>query len=137
MGVDGGTLDTDGGVVLDIPAGAVDSNTTITVTENAAPAPTGYPAQSSLYAFGPDGTVFAHPIDVELPLPAGVSNAAIYWSRVVEDGGTIYDNIGGTVANGKVSAQVVHFSSGFVGDPATSRTVSGSQVVTYKTPERI
>lgn len=133
IGFDGGSLANDAGVTLDLPRGAIDSDTEVTVS--AAPPPAELQdagALSPVYSFGPDGTVFAKPVIVRLPLPQGVTQASIYWSQA--DGGPGFDNIGGTIVNGGIEAEIVHFSEAYVGPPANTRTVSGSQIVTYLAP---
>lgn len=131
-----GTIGVDGGVVtagefsLQVPPAALDQDTTISVTQSSAPPPADAGALSPLYVFEPDGTVFAQPLRLEFPVPAGVTNPTLYWSRDV-DGGRIYEDVGGTLVNGKLVAEVVHFSEAFVGTASGTRTVSGSRINTY------
>ena len=73
VGPSGGTIGAQG-VVLTIPAGALPSDTTISITEDADPVPSGYTALSSLYSFGPDGTVFLKPVTVSFPLTSARSS---------------------------------------------------------------
>jgi ZU5 domain len=104
------------GIDLTIPAGALASDTTISITPNAGPVPTGYTALSRLYAFGPDGTVFLKPVTVNFALASSGPNPTVYWSNAT--GG--YDPLATTVTAGAATASVTHFSTGFVAvGPAT------------------
>lgn len=90
IGAGGGTVTTaDGAVTLDIPAGALGQDTTITITPSAASAPDLLPG--TLYAFGPDGTVFAEPATLTLhydtaTLPAGGDEAQAQIAKLLDDG---------------------------------------------------
>lgn len=130
VGPAGGTVSTADGASLEIPPDAVDSDVDVTITETQDPAPSGSGAVSTLYRFEPEGLVFAHPVTLTLPLPSGVtSGVSVYWSK---SSGPGYDEIGGTVGSGSISTEIVHFSTGFVGTATGTRTVSGSQVATWK-----
>lgn len=126
IGPAGGTLELPGEVTLEFPPGTVDADTMITVSTSTTAAPQG--ALTPLYEFEPDGMVFAHPVVITLALPGGVTDADVYWSRL---GGTGHDNVGGVVDGSIIRAEVVHFSTGYAGPGETSRTVTGSQVVTW------
>jgi hypothetical protein len=121
VGVDGGTISTPTGVSVMFPFGAVDGPTGITIETSPTPAP--HDALSSLYQFGPEGMVFARPVTVSLPMPPGVTNASIYFSKLGAPGE--FEPIGGTIANGFITAQTPHFSSAYVGSPSSLRTVNG------------
>lgn len=124
----GGELDAGNGISVAIPPGSVDTPTPITVTVTATPAPTMYANASPVVEFGPAGTLFAKPIEVSLPVVGSPTNPAIYWTKRM---GTGYERIGGTLANGVVTAQVTHFSSGFVAETTTpTRTVQLTQTMT-------
>src|SRR5262249_18887374 len=112
IGVEGGVITAPSGLSVMIPFGALDQPTTITVTATTSPPPRGVGALSPVYQFEPDGLVFNRPVTVNLPLPAGVKQASIYWSRLGQSG---FDPIGGTIANGGISAQTPHFSQAVVG----------------------
>lgn len=128
IGVSGGTVETESGVALTIPFGAVDESTTITITMTDEGAPG---ATSPVYEFGPEGIVFAKPVTVTLPLPPGVTDAAMYWSRYGST--TEFDPIGGTIdlAAGTITASTFHFSLGYVGQPSGTRAVNGGGSVTW------
>jgi hypothetical protein len=126
--VAGGTFTADNGLTVTVPYGAVDSPTTVTVTTTDIVAPG---ATSPVYEFGPEGTVFAAPLTITLPLPAGAATGTVYWSKLGST--TEYDAIGGTIdaAAGTITAETFHFSLGYVGQPSGDRTVSGGGSRTY------
>jgi hypothetical protein len=111
IGASGGEISSSG-VKLTIPAGALDHNVTITVATSSAPTPTGYVALSPIFVFGPEGTTFAKPVTVTMAFTDDGKPATAFWSTA---GGTAYEDIGGTAAGGQMTAQVTHFSQGFVG----------------------
>lgn len=117
IGSEGGTL-TLGGSTIDIPAGALDEMTAITVTETTTPTPPGYRAFSPLFRFEPEGLVFAAPVTVRLPSSASNADAplaTLFWSRPEGDGGG-WQRIGGIPSGGVVTGSVEHFSFGFLAD---------------------
>jgi hypothetical protein len=109
VGAAGGTV-TAPGVSLDIPAGALPSNTMITVT-NVGGVPAGYVGLSPLFQFGPEGTVFQQPVTVHFTLSGG-TDPAVFWSNA--QGG--YDELTTTTTATTASATVMHFSRGFCGE---------------------
>lgn len=129
VGPAGGTLDAGGGFRLDIPPGALAAPTTIRIEATDRAAPATYSPASPLYAFYPDGTTFAKPVQVTLPVPAGQPRPAIYWSdRASPDA---YSAAGGTPSGDGISTFVDHFSTGFVGSSGTIlSTVGGSLTLT-------
>lgn len=131
VGPDGGDVDAGGGVTVSIPPGSVDTDTAVTVTVTTAPAPSEYAGASPLVEFGPAGIVFANPVQITLPAVGNPTNPAMYWSKRVGSG---YERIGGTYANGVVTAEVTHFSSGFVASTTeATRTVQLTAVDTLLT----
>jgi hypothetical protein len=109
VGTGGGTV-MQQGVMLAIPAGAVPADVAITVTPTSAPS--GYLTASQTYQFGPDGTTFAQPVTVTIPLTTA-GPAHLYWSNA--SGG--FDDIGGTISGSTIVGQVTHFSIGFAAVP--------------------
>ena len=128
IGVDGGVVTTPSGLAIAIPFGALDRATTITVTTTAAAPPAGIGAVSPVYKFEPEGLLFARPVTVTLPMPAGVTTGAVYWSRL---GGTDFERIGGTVSAGTITAETFHFSLAVIGAPGGTRTVVGGGTTTW------
>ncbi|MEO7109961.1 MAG: hypothetical protein ABI183_05960 [Polyangiaceae bacterium] len=113
IGSAGGTV-TASGVTLTIPAGALSSDTAISITPNAAAIPNGYAGLSSLFEFQPTGTKFATPATIAFTLASAGTNPTVYWSN---DTGT-YDALDTSVTGTSASASIQHFSTGF----AASRT---------------
>jgi hypothetical protein len=110
VGAAGGTVSAPG-VTLTIPAGALPAGTSITIAPSADPIPAGYDGYTSLFAFSPDGTVFQTPATIDFTLANAGANPTVYWSNAT--GG--FDALETTPTAGGVSAQVAHFSRGFVG----------------------
>ena len=124
----GGTVATPSGASLTIPEGALDHATTITVTTTTQAPPTGIGAVSPVYKFAPEGLVFAKPVTVTLPMPAGVTTGSVYWSRL---NGTGFDAIGGTVTGSTITARTVHFSLAVIGSASGTRVVTGVGETTW------
>src|SRR3954470_20250579 len=76
VGASGGTVALSDGAKLVIPAGALSSMQTITVSSRDA-IPSGYVGASALYTFGPDGLQFDAPVAVTLPFHTGAKNPAV------------------------------------------------------------
>ncbi|MDX2013719.1 MAG: hypothetical protein SFW67_26225 [Myxococcaceae bacterium] len=114
IGPSGGTLRLEG-VTLTVPAGALRTPTSLTVTSTPRAAPAPYESFSPVYAFGPEGTEFAVPARVEMTseLPGG-SRLVVYWTR--RGSTSEYVELSSVQAGGKVTADVTHFSSGFIGE---------------------
>jgi hypothetical protein len=111
VGAEGGSV-TLAGVTLDIPAAAVADDTEISVTMIDRPVPAAFTASSPVYRFEPAGQVFAEPVVVTLPVSGSSEHATIFWT--VQEGDA-FTALPTTVAGGRASAEIVHFSEGFVG----------------------
>lgn len=109
----GGSVSIPSGPTLVVPAGAVTSATEVAVAAAPSPAPNG----TTLWKFSPDGTTFAKPVRVSLPVPAGQGAVAVYWSK--PGSATEFESLGGSVEGGAITVAISHFSVGFVG-PACS-----------------
>ncbi len=116
IGPSGGTVTSPDGASLQIPAGAVPASTTFTVGKSSAQAPTG--AVTPVFNFGPEGTTFSTPVTVSFAVPAGTTSASIYWTTA--GSGSAFDTLPTTISGTTATAQVTHFSSGFVGAPCTT-----------------
>ncbi len=133
IGPAGGRIGMPGGAFLDIPADAIDSSRMFSISATTEAAPFG--AVTPVYRFEPDGIIFAHPVTITLPLAEDApGNLRIFWSKQKESG---FEEIGGSKTGRAISAQVLHFSGGYAAPGTGSRTVSGSQIVTYIAPGRI
>jgi hypothetical protein len=128
VGAKGGTVTTtDGTVALAVPAGALSTQTTITIAKTADPVSSEHVVGGTVYEFGPSGTQFAQPITMTLAydtaaLPDATDPASLRigtlvgdkWEPITE--GLIIDSV-----NHKVSAKVSHFSAyAVVRDPCTA-----------------
>jgi hypothetical protein len=112
VGAGGGTI-ASAGVTLTVPPGALNDNVTITLAQSTDAVPSGYFGLSPVFVFGPDGLVFAKAVTVEVPFTDdGAGPSTLFWSL---QGGTAFQNVGGSAAAGILTAQVTHFSRGFVG----------------------
>jgi hypothetical protein len=111
IGPAGGTI-TVRGVTLVIPQGALAGDTAISITDDGVPPP-GYVVRGAVYRFQPAGLHFSVPVSVTMP---GQAPARMFWT---EDG--VEDRFGAlatTFAANEATAQITHFSSGFVGEAA-------------------
>jgi hypothetical protein len=130
VGTPGGQVTGLSGAAVAVPPGALDGDTTVGLEPTSAAPPAGVGAVSALYQFVPDGVVFASPVTVTLPLPAGTSTASVYWQRPDKTG---FDALGGRVdlAAHTITVDVPHFSQGVVGAARGNRLVSGTAMTTY------
>ncbi len=121
----GGVVQLSGGTAVDVPPGALPPGVeTITVESSTTPAPSEYAAQSPVYVFGPDGTVFLKPLKVTIPVsfPAGTNKAdmTVLWSRLAGQEGfdmvaSEFTAVPGSTTDFLASGMVTHFSKGFCG----------------------
>ncbi len=70
IGPSGGTVSHSDGTSVTIPTGALSSAANITITSVDAPAPAGTVIVGPAYDFGPEGTTFASPVTITLPIDA-------------------------------------------------------------------
>src|SRR5512135_3457964 len=111
VGTVGGQVAATGGAAVTVPPGALDGDTTVGLVPTSAAPPVGIGAVSALYQFEPDGVVFASPVTVTLPVPAGTATASVYWQRPDKTG---FDALGGRVdpVAHTITVDVPHFSQG-------------------------
>lgn len=126
----GGFVRAPGGLALELPFGALDGPVALQASATTLPPPAGLAALSPVYQFEPEGLLFSRPVKVTLPLPPGVTEASVYWSRLGSPG---FDAIGGTIdlVAHTISAETPHFSQAVVGPSVTTRTVTGVGQVTW------
>ena len=122
IGATGGTLANDD-ATLTVPANALAQDTELSITSTTSAAPTGYDRYSPIYDFGPEGLTFAEPVTIELAFTGDANKATLFWS--VAGNRDAFEALEGTVSGGSITAQVTHFSLGFVGaiDAPTSEDV--------------
>lgn len=116
IGAEGGTLAL-GGAELTVPAGALTSPQTFTVSLLAEAVPSGYTAYSPLYSFEPSGITFPAPLVVTLPFDSrGDPRLASLFSSSATGSG--YARLGGSVRSNAVSSSVTSLGRSFVADGA-------------------
>ncbi|MCC7387055.1 MAG: hypothetical protein IT384_34800 [Deltaproteobacteria bacterium] len=99
-------------VTITIPPGALAAPTTISVELASVPSlPSGVSAFSPVYRFSPEGLAFALPVQVSMGFAGAPLAPALYWSNDTAG----FDRIEGSVAGSVLTAEVLHFSLGFVG----------------------
>ncbi len=123
VGTASGPVGADGGVVtlgsgasaasVTVPAGAVNSAQTLTITQTNLPCPTGFTCYSPVFQFGPSGTTFQKPVTVSLPFTGNQQLATLFWSYPNATG---YQRVGGLPSGTAVTGNVSHFSTGFIAD---------------------
>jgi len=112
VGPDGGSVESDG-LKIDVPAGAVDSEVTLTAYPKTRVID-GVTTASSTWSFGPDGQAFNKAIAVSFAYEGQHDAATVWWTK--EGDLTTFTNLKTTKADGWATANVVHFSEGAVGD---------------------
>jgi hypothetical protein len=110
IGAAGGSLSA-GDVTVTVPPGALGADTIISVVATSDPPPPGFTALSPIYHFSPDGLVFKAAVTVRIAFTGPPDGVGLAWSSATRDG---FDTIDGTVAGGALTAQITHFSRGFV-----------------------
>nr|MBA2538471.1 hypothetical protein [Deltaproteobacteria bacterium] len=128
VNVDGGTLTTPDGLVMEVPFGAVDQPTELVVTATTIDPDPAIGGQGTVYAFEPEGTVFVRPVQITLPLPAGMTAASVYWTKL---GSSEFEPIGGTISGTTITAETTHFSLAVVGSPSGVRNLNGVVKTTH------
>lgn len=111
IGPAGGTVEVGGGSFV-VPDGALEAPVAITIRAGTARAPKGYVALSKVFECEPSGTSFAKPAQMRMPFTADGEPASMFWTAGADPA---FNDIGGTVEAGVMTADVRHFSSGFVG----------------------
>jgi hypothetical protein len=113
VGPDGDAINVSGATVT-IPKDALPTPVDITISTNTGEGPPdGFVALSGIFHCAPDGTSFAHAVIMKMPFKDdGKGPATMFWSA---NGNPDFTDVGGTAAAGFMTANVMHFSSGFVG----------------------
>ncbi|HEV8228362.1 MAG TPA: carboxypeptidase regulatory-like domain-containing protein [Candidatus Limnocylindria bacterium] len=134
IGAAGGTVRS-GDVVVAVPAGALATETAITIAASNATPPADLGGQvGAAYDLGPSGTTFAVPVTITLPYdPAALAGRPASLIRVATMQNGTWGVIAATVneAAHTVSAQVTHFTP-YV--PTISTGISGTITNTSGTP---
>jgi hypothetical protein len=111
VGPEGGVLEV-GGTTLTIPPSALAGATAITVSVGELTAPGEFVALSKVVKCEPTGTTFAVPATMRIPFQDDGLARTVFWSS---QGDPTFKDIGGTAGNLAMTAEVRHFSAGFVG----------------------
>jgi hypothetical protein len=109
VGPSGGSIDADG-VRLDIPAGALPNDVSISIVATTDAPPPDYDGLSPVFEFSPDGLTFAKPARVAIVYHDDPSAASIVWSS-----GSTFEELPSSASGGSMTADITHFSRGFVG----------------------
>ncbi len=110
---------------LTVPAGAVSADLKVSITSVQNPAGSNYQALTPVFRFKPDGTEFAAPVTVEFDLGSTAATAPlIFWTR---KGSSVFERQRTTRSGSKVSAQVTHFSQGFVAEAPSTGSADGGR----------
>lgn len=144
LGPEGGTL-TGSGVVLTVPESALDSDVEISVQRLELSEVSGFELFSAVYEFSPEGLEFEQPVEVSIEFDGPASRAGFYWTR--KGSKNRFEEIEAVFERGVATAEVSHFSRGFVGalldgqDGGTNvmvmdaSIVSGSDASTVLSPD--
>ena len=138
IGPSGGQV-TAGDATIVIPANALSTNTTITVTSTEVTAPTNTVTVGTPFIFGPEGTQFTVPVTVTLPftaslLPTGKTSSDIL-IYTAPAGSTDYQSLATTVVDGShVTAQTTHFSVFVAAIPANSEDIDAGHDAAIDAP---
>jgi hypothetical protein len=103
-----------GGATVTIPPKALALKRTITITVTDQGAPPGYVLLSRFIKCEPSGTDFAQPVQMQMPFHDDMQpGITVFWSANAQPQ---FTDVGGTKnGDGTMTANVMHFSSGFVG----------------------
>ncbi|HTM43674.1 MAG TPA: hypothetical protein VL137_01895 [Polyangiaceae bacterium] len=108
----GGTVALSDGAGVSIPAGALNADTTVTISsaQPVASLPDRTTVHGLTYNFGPNGTTFNDPVTLTLPLvgtPGANEQAVVSWLNTNTNK---WEDLATTTANGKVTAKPSHFT---------------------------
>ena len=112
------TLGASGGVVsagqasLRVPAGALSEDVEITITAVPPDLPDAFASFSAVYEFAPSGLTFALPAELTLGHSGDDDLASLFWPS--SDGEALVP-LDASLSDGALTAEVTHFSEGFVG----------------------
>ncbi|MCC7538373.1 MAG: IPT/TIG domain-containing protein, partial [Deltaproteobacteria bacterium] len=119
IGPEGGSLALGDEVSLEIPPGALEAPTTITLSRTAEPAFEGWEAYSPVYRFEPEGLQFAVPAQVSIRFDGDPSRVELPWRADAADAPTEHVQTG--VEGDRVLGEVSHFTLGLAGEDLSLR----------------
>ncbi len=114
IGPTGGTVSHTDGTSVTIPMGALSTAANITITSINAPAPAGTVIVGPAYDFGPEGTTFASPVTITLPIetskiPSGrTANDVLIYTAA--RGSTQYTVLQTGIGSGTATTETSHFT---------------------------
>jgi hypothetical protein len=112
IGPEGGSILV-GGATVTFPAGALTAPREITIAATDADAPAGFVKLSRVFECKPSGTTFAQNVSMRMPfVDDGQGPATMFWSTAEEP---LFKDVGGRRDANTLTAEVTHFSAGFVG----------------------
>jgi hypothetical protein len=111
IGPEGGTIVVDGATVT-FPANAVAAPIAITITPTDEPPPAPHVALSKVYRCEPSGTTFAQKVTMAMAFRGDGAGATMFWSSGAD---VTFKDVGGAASDATMTAEVAHFSAGFVG----------------------
>ncbi|MGV3620430.1 MAG: hypothetical protein ACO1OB_06420, partial [Archangium sp.] len=124
VGAMGGTVELEG-TTLDIPAGALPEGTSITVTSSTVAAPVQFESFSPVFKFEPEGLEFDKPVKIQMrAVSPGGSKLVIFWTK--KGNPNEYEELPSKQENDVVTAEVTHFSSGFIGESQSGSNDAGT-----------
>lgn len=125
LGTAGGTASLSGGPSLVFPAGALSTDTSITIADTGQLSDAGTP----IYQLGPDGITFpkGQMVQATLPIPSSVTNPVVYTTQLGST--TAYDALPTTASGGNATAALAHFSRVYVG-PGSGGIGSSAPTIT-------
>ena len=121
IGPAGGVVEIPDGPRLEIPAGALTTERTFSITRLGEQYPVG--AYSEAFAFSPRDVVFERPASVSFPVPDSLLDVDIYW---LVNGGTHHDRLGAEHTTGRLQANVVRLGTAYLAPRAGGRAVWGT-----------
>jgi hypothetical protein len=115
VGASGGTVTTPGGVKVDIPPGALQSDVQITVAPSTGPLPSEGTVVGPAFTFGPAGTLFSLPVTITLPVQLsalGSTPMAEVQVAGAPDGQTTFETFNAfAIDDSHVQALTQHFTT--------------------------
>ncbi|MDP3499820.1 MAG: hypothetical protein Q8S33_05785 [Myxococcales bacterium] len=126
IGAAGGTIELEK-VKLTVAPNTVPADVMFSITSSPNAAAANFTAHTPIYVFKPENTDFQTPLTVEFDVTGRtVKDPVVYWTR---KGSAVFERQPSTVNGSKVSAQVRHFSMGFVGEANLKTNPDGGPVV--------
>ena len=119
----GGTTTVDKGSVT-VPSGAVTEPLRITIRVRSGMTIPGYQLTSPVLEFGPAGTEFTQPLEVQI-ISDDAPASDMVWSNRAADGGGYSEVPGAVVEGDALVGDVSHFSLGFTGIPIPDTELCG------------